>query len=326
MAYPWLGLVCLNPRIRPRPSTAVPLHQAVAVYELTARAAAPTAGVGRAVPAAGFEPRSRHAPRGRAPPTVRPRLPRPGPVFVYRLPVFTGMERSARRPCPRLRCAAASPRALMDGCWSRPARRRPADEPRRAAPLSAASPKARLLFREALVSALWDAFPVSEGHALIVSTRRRRGVVRGDPGRADGPDGVHRAGPDLLRRRSSPRRLQHRVQRRGGGGPDGLPPARPRHPALRGRRPRPARRRPPRHPGEGKLPRPAGRLGRTAWPGRQRPLVRRRRRPASCRTCWRTWTPGRRVDMAVAFVLESGVAAPRPTSATCSPAAAGSAS
>ena len=111
MAYPWLGLVRLNPVL------AGPAHRHllaevlchevahVAVYELHGPRRRPHGPEWAAlVRAAGFEPRSRMHLEG-GPPTVRPRLPRPGPVFVHRCPVC-GMERSARRPCPRWRCAA----------------------------------------------------------------------------------------------------------------------------------------------------------------------------------------------------------------------------
>ena len=125
----------------------------------------------------------------------------------------------------------------------------------------------RIAFEDRLTRALWDAFPVSEGHLLLVPRRHVPTWFDATAEEKGGPDRRHRPRPRADRQPPPPRRLQHRHQRRRSRGPDRLPPARPPDPALHRRRPRPARRRETRHPRQGQLP--GRRVMRTPDPERQ---------------------------------------------------------
>ena len=112
----------------------------------------------------------------------------------------------------------------------------------------------RLFLESELVLGIWDAFPVSDGHALLVPRRHVASWFDATAGRTPRPDGGHRRPRGRHPSARTAGRLQHRRQRRRGGRADGLPPARSRHSAIRRRRARSARRGSPRHPGPRQLP------------------------------------------------------------------------
>ncbi len=218
--------------------------------------------------------------------------------YEHRCPVCQ-FTRMARRPVGRWRCAACVDAGLDGVLLITPAARGSSTamtEPR----CPFCEPDAsRVFYRDPLVTGLWDAFPVSEGHALLVP---RRHVAAWFDATREEQDALIRAvdgGARGDRRVASARWLQHRHQRRAGGRTNGIPPPRPRHSAVLRRRAESARRRTPRHPGQGELrgcgpgharvvrrspsptarPRPRGPIPASPdWPSRTCDFGRHRRR------------------------------------------------
>ena len=184
----------------------------------------------------------------------------------------------------------------------------------------------RLLFREALVSALWDAFPVSQGHALIVPNRHIAGWSEATEAERTALTASIERVRDLLRDRYSPDGFN--VGFNDGEAAGQTVPHLHVHviPRYTGGRPRPDRRRPARHPCEGELP-PADRPGlSTAGDRAAAATGRRRRATRSCRTCCASWTPRPRSTWRSPSSSGAAWIACWPTSATCSPAGVRSAS
>ena len=111
----------------------------------------------------------------------------------------------------------------------------------------------RVFFESDLVFGVWDAFAVSDGHALVVTRRHVASWFDATPAeRAALTEGIAVAqGSSAANSRAG--RLQHWHQRRSGGRPDDSTSPRPCHPPVQRRRSRPAWRRSPRHPGTREL-------------------------------------------------------------------------
>jgi diadenosine tetraphosphate (Ap4A) HIT family hydrolase len=136
----------------------------------------------------------------------------------------------------------------------------------------------RLLFREALVSALWDAFPVSEGHTLIIPNRHVVGWSEATEAERVALTSSLERVRDHLRERFAPDGFN--VGFNDGTAAGQTVPHLHIHAIPRGRSGS-DRRREARHPGQGQLPRP-GRPGcdgvecradADADPGRRRPAA-----------------------------------------------------